>query len=494
MSHVETLAKHSSHYFLGQLAGILAGFVSLPILTRVLTKDDFGQLSLVVLSVNFLTPFVRLGIPQSITRHYATYAQAGAASERGYVSTLVLTSCGIAAAIVPLFTGLGVITERLDDSVLSRAVWLIGPLLGAEVLLSVLAELFRAQLRSALSATVGVAARYAALGGSMLFFFVVARSLPSFLAGRALAQYVVVVLLMVPLLRSGLVGWCRLDVGVIREAIRYGLPLSLAASGGFFVAYGDRYVIRALLDSSAVAIYSVPYDLLQQIETALTTPIRMAVVPLVFAMLANDGPEEAATFLSQVLRGVLALMMPIIFGIAFLGRDVIVLLASQKYADASPLLPVLATGILLGSVNFLLSIGLMFQRRTTVIAYLTIGAGLFNILLNVLLIPAHGVMGSAWATLITYLIYPFVSYRLSSRFMRLEFYPASLARSAMAAAGMVGVLWLARHRVGTGALALVVLIPIGTLAYAAMMLLIEPQARRYARKLVAGYTLAGAAQ
>jgi len=126
--------------------------------------------------------------------------------------------------------------------------------------------------------------------------------------------------------------------------------------------------------------------------------------------------------------------MPIIFGIAFLGRDVIVLLASQKYADASPLLPVLATGILLGSVNFLLSIGLMFQRRTTVIAYLTIGAGLFNILLNVLLIPAHGVMGSAWATLITYLIYPFVSYRLSSRFMRLEFYPASLARSAMAAA------------------------------------------------------------
>jgi O-antigen/teichoic acid export membrane protein len=480
-----TLARHSSHYFVAQLAVIAAGFVSLPILTRVLTKEDFGQLSLILLSVNFLAPFARIGIPQSITRHFAEYTRAGVDSRRSYTSSMILTSGAISLCLIVIFWLLGEGVEWLHWGGPWGYVVLLGPLLATEVVLSVLTELYRAQLRSLVTAALVVVSRYANLAGSLLFFFCLSRTFFAFLAGRAVAQAVIVAVFLVPLVSASLVRLQRIDTRVIREGIRYGFPLSLATSGGFFVAYGDRYVIQTLLNSAQVATYSVPYDLMQQIEAALTTPIRLAIIPIVFSLMAHEGVEKASVFLSDVLRAAILVIVPMIFGISFLGHDVIVLLASEKYADSSTLFPVLSTGILLGGVSFILSVGLSYQKRTALIAYMTVGSGVLNIALNALLIPSLGLMGSAWATLITYVLYVVVSYRLSSRYLPLRFHTGSAVRAVVASLCMVGVLWIVRPQIsGAPPIALGLQLILGASVYGLAVLLLEPSIRKYAGELL----------
>lgn len=478
------LARHSSHYFLGQLAVMAAGFISMPILTRVLTKGDFGQLSLILLSVNFLAPFARLGLPQSVTRHFAEYAGAGSESVRSYTSTILLCTTAIAFGLVAIFAVLAFAVAALQWGGPWKCTSLIGPLLASEVALTVISELYRAQLRSFVTAALTVVMRYAALAGSLVFFFCISRTFFSFLAGRTLMQVAISIGFALPFIISGQLRLRPIDMNIVKEGVRYGFPLSLAASGGFFIAYGDRYVIQALLNSTQVATYSVPYDLVQQIETALTTPIRLAIIPIAFSMLAGGGIGKASAFLSDVVRGAIFLMVPIILGLSFLGRDIIVLLASDKYADSSQLLPLLSTGILLGGLSFLLSVGLSFRKRTSLIAVMTIAAGLLNIGLNAILIPLLGIMGSAWATLATYVLYLVASYRLSSPYLPVRLYPSSFLRAVVAALCMIAVLWAIRPNLGDSPLALLLQILLGTAVYAVAVLLLEPSARLYLSKLL----------
>jgi O-antigen/teichoic acid export membrane protein len=266
---------------------------------------------------------------------------------------------------------------------------------------------------------------------------------------------------------------------IVKEGIRYGLPLSLAAAGGFFIGYGDRYVIQNLLDSVQVARYSLPYDILQQLENALTTPVRLAIIPVIFNMMINGDTGKASGFVSQVIKGLFFIILPTTFGISFLGEDIITLIGSEKYADSSVFLPILSIGILFGGTNFLFTVGLYFHKRTDIISYMIMAFGLFNILLNLVFIPFMGVQGAAWATLITYFFHLVVSYRLASPYLRVQLYPHSFFKALAGSFIMICALYLSRDLLPTGPMGLCVKIPIGILIYALSIFSLDSEVRSF---------------
>ena len=469
---------------MSQIAAMIGGLISVPILTRILTREDYGRLSLILLAVSFFTSFARLGIPQSITRYLPEYGKSGQEQARHYVSSVFIFSLASSSCIALSFSAAGFLARGSPWDSWAVYIALFGILLFNEVLLSTLSEVYRAQQRSLFTSLIGIISRYSTLAASLLFFFLVSRTLVSFLAGKASIQTVLILVFVIPLFRWKFIRLQKIDFGIVRQAIRYGLPLSLATAGGFFIAYGDRYVIQKLLNTVEVARYSLPYDIVQQAETALTTPLRMAIVPLVFTMMLNDGEEKASVFLSQVVRGVLLLIIPMVFGLSFLARDIILLLGSSKYADSSQLLPILSAGILVGGINFLITTGLSFQKRTDIIAYMTIGSGVLNILMNLALIPFMGVFGSAWATLISYSLHLFVSYRLSSRYLRIRFYPVSLIKSFAAATLMISVLFAAGRFLPAGNIGLLFKIPLAVAVYGAGICLFDADVRGFATRIL----------
>jgi O-antigen/teichoic acid export membrane protein len=483
MSEYQRLARHSSHYFLAQLAFMAASFISLPILARVLPKEDYGRLGLILLSVNLLTTFARLGIPQSIVRFYPERAAAGAEAGRRYVSTVFWSAiliAGVATVVVPPCASLFPPSWGAVDSLL----WFVGVLVGAEVVTAVVSETYRAQQRTALVSALRPSGRVVGLAASLAFFYGVSASLPSFLAGRVFGLVGVLLLFVAPLVRSRHIGLPRIEWPDLGTCVRYGLPLSLATSAGFFIDYGDRYVIQLMRGAADVAVYSVPYDMLYYLVDALTTPLRMAIVPILFTLLAAGESERASELLGQALRGVLFVAVPLGFGLWFLGRDILIVVASEKYAESHTLLPLLAPGIIVGGLNFLLVVGLTYQRRTGVIAAVTVAAGVFNLILNLFFVPRFGLVGAAWATLLSYVLHSGVSYWLSARFLAVRLFPASLAAALAASSLMVAVLWVSQPLVPHGLLPVALLITLGVATYVAGLLILDADVRRYARLLV----------
>ena len=72
------------------------------------------------------------------------------------------------------------------------------------------------------------------------------------------------------------------------------------------------------------------------------------------------------------------------------------------YAAASPL-PVIAFAYLAYGVSQVADAGILARNRTSVYPLISLTSVVINVSLCILLIPSHGMMGAAWATLVAYL-------------------------------------------------------------------------------------------
>jgi O-antigen/teichoic acid export membrane protein len=87
------LISHIWGYSLGQGLVILCGMISMPIMTRLLSKEQYGLMSLVFLTLTFLGMFARMGFQQATTRVFHDYKIKGKLelqSEGSYFSSWYL--------------------------------------------------------------------------------------------------------------------------------------------------------------------------------------------------------------------------------------------------------------------------------------------------------------------------------------------------------------------------------------------------------------------
>lgn len=159
----------------------------------------------------------------------------------------------------------------------------------------------------------------------------------------------------------------------------------------------DYLFIGALLGSTALGHYamaSAAAELLLIVPEAVTTP-------LMKRLLQQDAGMDKLTPLA--LRLTATVMLGVCLGMALIGQWLIVTLFGAAYQPAYPALLALLPGLLGLCYASILRLDLLGKNRPGTVS-LMMGAGAaLNLLLNILLIPALGIVGAALASSIAYL-------------------------------------------------------------------------------------------
>jgi len=159
----------------------------------------------------------------------------------------------------------------------------------------------------------------------------------------------------------------------------------------------DYLFIGALLGSTALGHYamaSAAAELLLIVPEAVTTP-------LMKRLLQQDAGMERITPLA--LRLTATVMLGACLGMALIGHWLIVTLFGADYAPAYPALLALLPGLLGLCYASILRLDLLGKNRPGTVS-LMMGAGAaLNLVLNIFLIPAWGIVGAAAASSIAYL-------------------------------------------------------------------------------------------
>lgn len=191
----------------------------------------------------------------------------------------------------------------------------------------------------------------------------------------------------------------KLDVNAL---LCYGIPVAISNMVIVGLSAADRYIISAQMGAESVAIYGANYDLAEKTIFFVNSMLLLSSSVIGFRIFEKEGAAKAADFLSRLMRLYLLVASPLVLALAILSPSIVNILLPEQYHSGALVLPAVAMGGLLVGVMHRYSLVLSFNKRTDIIMWCSACALLLNIISCFLLLPKFGILGAAFSTLIAY--------------------------------------------------------------------------------------------
>jgi O-antigen/teichoic acid export membrane protein len=238
------------------------------------------------------------------------------------------------------------------------------------------------------------------------------------------------------LLRHATLAWSS---PLLRAALGFGAP---KVPHGILVQalnLADRKILDLFVSRAEVGIYQLGYTFGGTVKFALSA-FEPAWQPFVYSQARSP---EAPALLARIITYAFAAFLTVSLAVAVLGGDVLVLMTPRNPAfwSGAAIVPVVALAYAFHGVFLLGSIGIGIEKRARYYPMITAAAAVTNVAFNFLLIPRWGILGAAWATVLSYALMAALGVFLSHGLYPVPFETRRLA-VLVAAAGLVFALSL----------------------------------------------------
>jgi O-antigen/teichoic acid export membrane protein len=406
---IQTAVKHSAVYGLGNVLAKALGFLMLPVYTHFLNPVDYGILEILDLSMSLIGMFLNMGITAAVLR---SYASAGSDEERkttistafwfilgiGLVTFLLV--CGFVRPISALIFGPTVPYKYLLMSF-------------ASFILGFVANLPRTYLRALEASTTFVVTDTAGLFLLLILNIVFIAVLHIGLMGILLSSLIVAALQVVLLS-----GWTLHKVGIhfrgylLKAMLAFGLPLVLSNMSLFTLNFSDRFFLQHLRSLDMVGVYAVGYKFGYMLNYLLVQPFFVMWQSRMFAIHALPGHHKIFGRFFTLYALVLTYAG---LGLAILSPEIVRFMVAPKFAASEKVIPIVTLAYIFYGIGYYVQVGMFITNRTGLIGAIGAAAAVLNLTLNYFLVLHYGMMGAAWATLLSFFAIAVASYWVSNR-------------------------------------------------------------------------------
>ena len=397
MSDYELLVKRVGLTGLANLVVALSPVLLLPILTKILTIQEYGIWSLIVVTASFVPMLVTLGLTNSMVRFLAPVKNKDDIREGYYSITLVVLGAGLVASFFLLLFGQSIAANLLGNN---RTVALLLPLITFVAAYNYVPQTYFRTFQQAKRYSIVSflqAASYVIFVGA---FVVVGLGL----AGAAFAY--LINLLLVAVISTYYV---LRDIGVtvprfveLKAYLKYGLPLVPSGVSSWALSVSDRYIITFFLSVAWVGYYSPGYQLGWTVSL-LATPFSILVPTALYDYYDAHRIAEVKMIMRYSIKYFLAVAVPAAFVLSILSKPILLVLSTPAIAANSYLItPFTALSAVLFGVWSIIAFVLTFEKRTAVIGTIWVLAAALNIGLNLILVPYFGIIAAALTTVLGY--------------------------------------------------------------------------------------------
>ncbi len=375
--------------------------VRIKLLTSLLTKEDYGLLTLVMLTVSFITLISSLGSLEFMLRRVP-----GREEEFQFVTLrTIMTYFGLLAGAIGLLGAVGLAVWQPEKLGLAPA----------EVAACALILVLTVHLTQLVYFLMGRTAY--AQSRMMLLLYADAWFLPllafmwvvDLTVGFMLWFWVVWLLLSVAVsqafVRTRAILRRRPSRPLLKEIVLFGVPLMPMIMGEWIFQVQDRYVLLAFTDLEALANFTLCFNIAwvgvttgaSMLDVLVTEfyKMRNRVDTTDFAELLASAPLRYSFTL--MLRYALVLGLPIVLALWFGGKPIILLLSSPQFADAAGIMKWVAPLPLLYLMGIIAGRTLMAVDRGPVVGAGTLAAAGVHLGLSIFLAPLLAERGVALA-------------------------------------------------------------------------------------------------
>ncbi len=477
---LRNLLVHASRYSLAGLAGTLAGLISFPILTRMLSVSDYGLLTLVMTTITFIAAFGKCGLQFSIVRYYSDIKDkegTGRWDLKTYYSTIVTSMVGTGLIITILWM---LIVYFLPDTTwgepkLRNLFLLTGVVIFFHVILSMLTGFLQAKQQSGWLSLFTVSECYGILLAVVITLYFITRSLEGVFIARVLVHVTLVSILAFYAMRNIQLSPHSFSPKMTKEMLAYGLPLLGNELVFVIFSLGDRYIINWKMGSESLGVYAAGYALCGYIKIMMVDSLFQAIRPMYFQIWADKGVAATKNFIEKSLYFYLIMCFPVIAGVAVVGPDLIILITGGKYIESGVVIPYVIAGQMIYGTHSMLGAGI-FIKKSSALMWITFSAALVNVVLNIVFIPLYGIEGAAIATLLSYLLMIILETFYSRKLLIIDF--PFLAATKFIGLSILMYFVLDSIEIEGFLIEIVVKIIVGIVLYGGLLLITDERARK----------------
>ena len=395
-----SLGKQSLVYGFGHILSRLLTFFLLPLLTHSLQPEDYGMVAKLFAFIGFAMTFYRYGMDTALMKFYIQ-----SDNPKSYFSSIlslqILTSILFSLILILFKSELSILLfGSTQDIFIIYAVIII--------FCDIIWNLIIITLR-----TTGKAFQFVSfniINVSICFvltvYFVNIKN--NGVEGVLLAN--LYASLMVSIL-SCLLLWNRfsiksINLAIINKIIQFGLPFLPAAIFAIIMESSDRFILSYMLNDYAVGIYSAGYKF-GVLSLLIVMAFNMGWTPYFLKQKNNHEAYLEFSVISTLFLGLLGFLgilitaiLPFFTNIQLFGYTII----GEAFFDGLHITPIILMSYYFFGMYVLLLPKIYNYDATYLIPYFRFIGAAVNILLNILLIPKMGLVGSAFATLLSFLI------------------------------------------------------------------------------------------
>ena len=389
-----TVTKNTTYLTLSYVGQKILSFFYFVMVARFIGVEDLGKYTFALGFTTMFAVFVDFGLTQTLIRETAKFKE----KVENYVSSIigvkVVFSIVIYLAVILLVNLMGypAITKQL--------VYLAGIIMLIDSFTLTLWGIFRGARNLKYESISIVINQAIILGVGLTVLFL---GLPlhylmlPFLLGSAFSMLFAFFSTRKVLKLNYKITW---NNRILKTLFKISLPFALIAIFSRIYGYIDSVMLSKLIGDSAVGWYSVAMKIpfaLQFIPAALAA----AIFPAFSHLYVTDKLKLKQTF-DRGMKFLAILVLPISFGIAVLSEPIILTLYGNDYSPAIEPLSILMIGLFFVFMNFPLGSLLNSCDRQVTNTKLVGITMVFNIILNIFLIPAYSFVGAAIAFLISH--------------------------------------------------------------------------------------------
>lgn len=417
------LIKGASLYLTSNILNALIPFLLLPVLTRYLTQEEYGQVAMFQTLLVALATFIGLNSAGAAQRKYF---DANKYDEKIHNEN-ILRTFNASCLHICFFSAF----------VVSVLVWGFRDLLSqylsipvSWIMTAVCINVFNFIISLCLNhwQNIQKPVKYGALQMSqsminmmlsLIFVIVLFQGGAGRIEAQLLASFGAALISVALLYKEQLLRFFSWRPQYIKEALSFGLPLIPHHLGFFLMGVFDRIVVNSKLGLSAAAIYMIAFQF-SYAFAILYDAINKAIVPWLFAILERDLLEEKIKVvkLTYLHFGCSLVAAALSF---FLGGPVITFVAGAQYQEAGDIIGWLCLGQAFGGMYLMFVNYFFYFKKNKMLASTTLVSGLINVVLLYSLIQFFGIVGAAMAFAISKICQFFLVLLLSRKIVQLPF-------------------------------------------------------------------------
>jgi O-antigen/teichoic acid export membrane protein len=428
--NLTTLARQTIVYGLSGAALQFIGLITLPVFSRVFTPAEYGVIELGNVFYSLLATLTDAGMASASQRNYFAYTDDEPRRRGTVMLTALLMSVAVgtvlaailAAASGPLARGLFGSRGHGSLLVVVAATLPLGAL--AQFAREAMRLKFRAwhyMISAIVAAGVGAAVSLAEV---LLLHSGVVGLFVGTLAGNAAAA-----------IYGSVVARGSFGPGVSREELRsmlaYGLPLLLPGLATWGLAFVDRFLLVGLSSLQQVGEYAIA-NRLAGVVLFLIVAFGTAYSPFTLTVYSED-PEAERRLRARALNLLTVGLLAVSGALALFARELILVIAPD-FHTAYQSVGLLAIGATEFGLTTIVMFGISITRATKWAAIYSGVSAVVNVVLNVVLIPFSGQVGSAIATAASFGLLAYLYYRKSQQLYPTPYEPHRVIRAHVVSA------------------------------------------------------------